>query len=90
VFDGRQSAEDLFSSGKAYYDAGNYAWALDCFLKAAKTRNADAQYYLGVMYENGTGVAQDRSQFIFWYSKAVAENNHPGALAALKRLQKKG
>ena len=39
--------------------------------KAADQGNAKAQYNLGVMYDKGTGVAQDYKEAIKWYQKAA-------------------
>jgi len=39
---------------------------------------ADAQYYLGVMYAKGDGVAEDDAEAVKWYRKA-AEQGHDGA-----------
>ena len=44
-----------------------------------------AQKDLGVMYEKGLGVAQDRDEAIAWYRKAAAQGNTEAQLA-LKRL----
>ena len=40
--------------------------------------NAQAQYRLGEMYDNGEGVAADDTEAVKWYRKA-AEQGHPGA-----------
>jgi len=40
---------------------------------------------LGVMFENGEGVAQDRAEAIRWYRLAAAQG-HSKASAALNRL----
>jgi len=41
------------------------------FLKLAEMGIADAQYNLGVCYEQGDGVAQDFKQAVYWYKKAA-------------------
>jgi hypothetical protein len=41
----------------------------------AEQGNADAQYNLGVMYDNGQGVPQDKAEAVKWYRKA-AEQGH--------------
>lgn len=45
------------------------------FLKLAEMGIADAQYNLGVCYEQGDGVAQDFKQAVYWYKKAVDQGN---------------
>lgn len=64
--------------GLAAAEAGNFVKALKELRPFADKGNADAQYYLGVMYDNGNGVQQDRAQAVGWYRKA-AELGHVGA-----------
>jgi TPR repeat protein len=45
--------------------------ALELFTKAADQGHAQAQYNLGVMYENGQGVEQDFKEAVKWYQKAA-------------------
>ena len=47
-------------------------------LKLAKKGNSEAQYYLGVCYDNGQGVEQDYKEAVKWYRKA-AEQGHSDA-----------
>ena len=47
-------------------------------LKAAEQGDADAQFNLGVMYEQGNGVKKDYTQAAKWYRKA-AEQGHADA-----------
>lgn len=42
----------------------------------AKKGDAEAQYHVGMMYNNGIGTRQDRSQAFEWFQKS-AEANHP-------------
>ena len=44
----------------------------------AKIGDAEAQFYLGVAYENGKGVEKSESQAVYWYRKA-AEQDIAGA-----------
>ena len=46
-------------------------------------KNAKAQYYLGVCYENGEGVEKDMAKAIEWYRKAAEQKQSD----AIKRLQ---
>ena len=57
---------------------GQAAWADDVpnfkkMLQAAEQGNVDAQFNLGVMYENGRGVRQDYIQAVQWYRKAAEQ-----------------
>jgi TPR repeat protein len=51
---------------------------LEGLRKTADQGNAQAQYRLGEMYDNGEGVAADDAEAVKWYRRA-AEQGHPGA-----------
>ena len=59
--------------GQAAYNAGDYATALRLWRPLADQGNARAQNNLGVMYENGKGVAQDGNEAVRWYRLAAAQ-----------------
>ena len=59
--------------------------ALHFYKKAASQGNADGQFFLGTMFENGRGVAKKSADAVKWYRKAAAQGNSD-ANAALKRL----
>ncbi len=59
--------------GVAAYKRGDYATALRELRPLAKQGNANAQYNLGIMYENGRGVPQDDAEAVKWYRKAAEE-----------------
>ena len=42
-------------------------------LKAAKQGKAEAQYNLGLMYDNGQGVNKDYTKAVYWFSKAAEQ-----------------
>ncbi|WXU00515.1 MAG: hypothetical protein Ctma_1239 [Catillopecten margaritatus gill symbiont] len=46
--------------------------------KSAKEGDVSAQFNLATMYDDGVGVAHDRGQAVYWYSKAI-EQGHTGA-----------
>jgi TPR repeat protein len=48
-----------FRRGYAAYVQKDYKQAVVWYRKASEQGHASAQYYLGLMYANGTGVAQD-------------------------------
>ena len=48
-----------FDEGVTAYKAGDFTLAREEFLKTAEQGDAGAQYYLGLMYYNGQGVAQN-------------------------------
>ncbi len=69
---------DPFSRGKDAYLLGNYLEAATWFRLAAEQGVADAQFILGVMYENGQGVPQDHAEAVRWY-RLAAEQGHANA-----------
>jgi TPR repeat protein len=49
--------------------------------------NATAQYNLGLLYQNGSGVPRDLRKASHWFRKA-AEKGEPGAEAQLQEVLK--
>lgn len=78
------NAEAMFRLGVCYYwnegierDKTNSSKCKDWMLKAAKRGNSDAMYWLGAyLYENGVGVAKNKSKSVEWLGKAVEAKNH--------------
>jgi len=66
------------TDGVAAYDAGDYREALRIFRPLAERGNAEAQYYLGLMYEKGNGVSKDKERMRTWYTRA-ADGGHAKA-----------
>jgi TPR repeat protein len=58
---------------RAAYDSGDFAAALPTFRKLAEEGSAEAQTALGLMYENGQGVARDDAQAALWFGKAAEQ-----------------
>ncbi|MDR0792541.1 MAG: SEL1-like repeat protein [Chitinophagaceae bacterium] len=82
---GSNTSSGMVSQANTYYYNKQYSQAIPLYTQAAGQGNADAQYNLGVMYENGFGVPQNTNQATEWYKKSAAQGNTP-ALTALKRL----
>jgi TPR repeat protein len=55
--------------------AGKDAAALALLKAAARIGDANAQSWLGFLYERGRGVPQDYAQAAFWYRKAAEQGN---------------
>jgi TPR repeat protein len=55
----------------------SFAGGLAGTLVAAEQGNADAQFNLGIMYDNGEDVPQDHAEAARWYRRA-AEQGHAG------------
>ena len=63
--------------------------AIEFYTLAANQGQSDAQYNLGVYYYNGTCVEQSYSKARELWTKAAFKGDEK-AIAALKRLDKKG
>lgn len=65
------------------YDEGleNIREALPWYQKAAAKGNAEAQTRLGLLYDEGIGVAQDTDAAMAWYAKAAAQGDDMAELA---------
>ena len=64
-----------FQQGYTAYQAGNYAQALRLWQPLAQKGNAEAKFALGLMYDNGQGVAQNDQQAAAWYQKAANQGH---------------
>lgn len=60
------SSASLFQSAVSAYERKNYPVALKIFTKLAEQGDADAQFALGVMYDNGEGVPKNYVQAAKW------------------------
>ena len=56
-----------FEDGWVAYERKDYATAVTKFRSAALKGNADAQTVVGMMYEQGQGVARDNKEAVRWY-----------------------
>lgn len=73
----------------------NYRFAIKYLLKPAEMGNADAQFYLGRIYQEGEreeagaykGVERNLDEAVKWLSKAAAQG-HERAAAALAEMKK--
>jgi TPR repeat protein len=57
---------------------GDYATALRLLRPLADQGDAQAQYNLGVLYDNGQGVPQDNGEAMKWYRKAADQGEARG------------
>jgi uncharacterized caspase-like protein len=69
----RTTALDCEIRGGEYvaYDRADYKTALHVWLETAEAGDAQAQYYVGEIYEKGLGVPPDYVQAAAWYRKAA-------------------
>ncbi len=71
------------------FDRANYATALKIWLPRAKEGDADAQTYVGEIYEKGLGLQADYSLALLWYKKA-ADQGYSRAMINLGYLYESG
>ena len=76
-------------TGRVLLRQQDYDKVIKVFKKGVKEGDADAQYNLGYMYENGEGVEGDYVIAAEWYEKAVAQG-HAKAQNNLAFLYRKG
>lgn len=77
-----------YQDGKSAYLRGNYTTALKKFEPLAESGHPESQHYLGVIYEEGRGVAKDAKTAIKWYLKAAQQKNKD-ARTRLERIYAK-
>jgi len=87
----RTTAEDCAIRGGEYValDRADYGTALKVWMSAAQSGDADAQYYVGTLYEKGAEGQPSYSQAASWYEKA-AERGISRAAVNLGRLYEQG
>jgi hypothetical protein len=71
-------SDDLTDRGVAAYDSHEYAEALQLLRKAADQEDTRAQYYIGLLYLNGNGVAKNDQEAFRWL-KSSADQDYPYA-----------
>ena len=64
-----------FDEGVAAYQAGNLPLAVKEFRSAADKGDANSQFNIGLMYEQGIGVGKDEREAVAWYRKAAEQGN---------------
>ena len=66
---------DPLEDGVAAYQRGDFATALRLFQPLAEHGDASAQCNIGVMYEQGRGVAQNYREAMRWFRLAAVQGN---------------
>jgi len=69
---------EQYAKGKAADDKGDYSDAMRWYRQAAGAGNTDAMNRLGVMHDNGQGVAEDPVQAVAWFRKAADAGDPAG------------
>lgn len=68
--------------GRDFMETDNYTAAMEEFLPAARSGNADAEELIGVLYALGLGVEKDDERAFEWYLRASLKG-HPGAQSGI-------
>ena len=74
------------SKGIAAFESGDYKKALSIFRPLAEANDANAQFYMGWMYDEGNGVTENDQEALKWYEKS-AKNGNESAEKAVMLLQ---
>lgn len=87
----RTTAADCRIRGGEYTepDQASYATALEVWLPQAKAGDAEAQFYVGQIFERGLGTAADYESAGVWYRRA-AEQDYTPAQVSLGYLYEEG
>jgi uncharacterized protein len=80
------TAQPVVDTGIAAFKSGDYKKALDTLERPALNGNAEAQYLMGQMREQGLGISSDHKRALYWYDRA-ATHGHVGARAALEAMR---
>jgi TPR repeat protein len=64
-----------FKLGIIAYESANYVSAVNIFAELAKAGYMNAQFYLAIMLDSGSGVEEDHMQAALWYMKAAAKGH---------------
>jgi S1-C subfamily serine protease len=83
VFSGAAWADQ--TSAMQLYAAKKYSEALAQFLPMAEGGNPVAQFFVGVIFDNGQSVPVDHAAAVGWYQRA-AEQGHPFAQLRLAQM----
>jgi TPR repeat protein len=63
----------ILGGGYQSYLKGDFQAAFEEWLPLAELGDAEAQYNLGVMYDEGAGIDQDLAKAASWYRKAAEQ-----------------
>ena len=67
--------ETQFQQAVASYQAGDYNQAFELFQVLAEQGDAESQFVLGMLYDDGEGVKQNYQQAAEWYQKAANQGH---------------
>ena len=67
------TAQKDWLDGVVLYRSGNYSEAMKILKK--NSNHSDAQYYIGLMYQNGEGVERDYKEAAKWFKRAADQGD---------------
>jgi len=87
----KTSANDCEIKGGDYvkYDRASIASSLNVWQESASQGDAQAQYYVGEIFEKGMGQAPDYELAVMWYERAAKQDYNPAKMS-LGRLHELG
>lgn len=68
-----QAMADARDDARAASQRGDFATAFKLWLPLAEQGDAQAQYNVGFMYDNGMGTAQNLPEAVKWYGKSASQ-----------------
>lgn len=71
-------AQSSVSAGITAYQRGDYTTAEPILAAHARQGDPQAQVYVGLMYYNGTGLAEDDAASFAWFERAAQQGNAEG------------
>lgn len=80
-------ANHQYNLGVDFFTNGNLQEAIKWIKKSAAQGYVDAEYFLGLCYENGNGTTKNLTEAISWYKKAQ-NHGHPDAAKRIAELTK--
>ncbi len=83
------AADAANRKGEEAWARQDYAEALRWYRMAAEQGHADAQFHMGLMYNNGWGVRKNYAEALRWHRKAAGQG-HSGAMGSLGALYDEG
>ena len=75
-------AKAEIEKGRIFMESQQFEAAMEEFMPAARSGNADAEELIGVMYAMGLGVERDDQRAFEWYLRASMKG-HPGAQSGI-------
>jgi TPR repeat protein len=70
-----QSIDAALTQARQFAQQGDYGKTLPCYHWATDQGNTEAQYHLGLLYEQGLGVVSNPQEAIRWYRQAADQGN---------------